>query len=87
MGSIPGSGRSPIEGHVNPLWYPCLENSMDSIVHGILQARIRSGLPFPPLGDLPDPGIEPTSLASHALAGRFFTTVPPEKPGFHCFSF
>ena len=34
-----------------------------------------SGLPFPPLGDLPDPGIELTSPASLALAGRFFTTV------------
>ena len=31
-----------------------------------------SGLPFPPLGDLPDPGIEPMSLTSPALAGRFF---------------
>ena len=39
-----------------------------------------SGLPFPSLGDLPDPGIEPTSLASLALAGRFFTSVPPGKP-------
>jgi len=28
-------------------------------------------LPFPPPGDLPDPGIEPTSLA---LAGGFITT-------------
>ena len=33
-----------------------------------------SGLPCPPPGDLPDPGIEPTSLRSPALAGRFFTT-------------
>ena len=33
-----------------------------------------SGLPFPPPGDLPDPGIEPTSLTSPALAGRIFTT-------------
>ena len=32
------------------------------------------GLPFPPPGDLPDPGIEPTSLAFLALAGGFFTT-------------
>ena len=32
-----------------------------------------SGLPFPIPGDLPDPGIEPSSLASPALAGRFFT--------------
>ena len=27
--SIPGSGRSPGEGHGNPLQYPCLENPMD----------------------------------------------------------
>ena len=33
-----------------------------------------SGLPRPPLGDLPDPGIEPESLLSSALAGRVFTT-------------
>ena len=33
-----------------------------------------SGLPCPPPGDLPNPGIEPTSLMSPALAGRFFTT-------------
>ena len=32
------------------------------------------GLPFPTPGDLPNPGIEPTSLVSPALAGRFFTT-------------
>ena len=33
-----------------------------------------SGLPCPPPGDLPDPGIEPTSLPSSALADGFFTT-------------
>ena len=33
-----------------------------------------SGLPCPPAGDLPDPGIKPTSLTSPALAGGFFTT-------------
>ena len=40
-----------------------------------------SGLPFPSQGDLvdPNPGTEP---ASSALAGRFFTTEPPEKTGF-----
>ena len=32
------------------------------------------GLPFPSPGDLPDPGIKPVSLASPAVAGRFFTT-------------
>ena len=39
----------------------------------------RSGLPFPSPGDLLNPGIESTSPASPALAGRFFTTEPPEK--------
>ena len=29
---------------------------------------------MPSSGDLPDPGIEPTSLTSPALAGRLFTT-------------
>ena len=33
-----------------------------------------SGLPCPPPGDLPDPGIEPTSPISPAWAGGFFTT-------------
>ena len=33
-----------------------------------------SGLPFPPPGNLPNPGIEPASLESSILAGRFFTT-------------
>ena len=34
-----------------------------------------SGLPSPSPGDLPDPGIEPVSLASPALAGGFFFTT------------
>ena len=36
-----------------------------------------SRLPFPPPGDLPVPGIEPTYPA---LTGRFFATEPPGKP-------
>ena len=32
------------------------------------------GLPFPSPGNLPNPGIEPATLASPALASRFFTT-------------
>ena len=39
-----------------------------------------SGLPFPTPGARPDPGIKPVSLVSPALAGGFFTTVPPGKP-------
>ena len=33
----------------------------------------RNGLPFPPSGDIPDPGIQPSSLTSPALAGGFFS--------------
>ena len=33
------------------------------------------GLPCPPPRDLPDPGLEPTSLASPASAGGFVTTT------------
>ena len=39
-----------------------------------------SGLPCTPPGDLPDPGIEPTSLVSPALTDGFFTTASPGKP-------
>ena len=43
-----------------------------------------SGLPYPPLGALPNPGLEPESLRSPALAGRFFiasaTWQPPTPP-------
>ena len=39
-----------------------------------------SGLPFPPPWDLPNPGIEPVSPASPALAGGFFTTESSKKP-------
>ena len=39
-----------------------------------------SGLPFPPPGDLPDPGIEPTSLVSPALQVGSLPLEPPGKP-------
>ena len=48
-------------------------NPPGSSVHWTLQARYWSGLPFPPPGDLSNPGIEPASPVSPALAGRFLT--------------
>ena len=42
--------------------------------HGILQARILEWVAMPSSRDLPDVGIEVSSLRSPALAGRFFTT-------------
>ena len=44
LSSIPGSGRSPGEGHGNPLQYSCLENLMDrgawrATVHRVTKSR------------------------------------------------
>ena len=41
---------------------------------GFSRQEYWGGLPCPPPGDLPNPGVEPTSLMVPALAGRFFTT-------------
>ena len=54
-----------------------------------------SRVPFPSPGGLPDPGIEPMTLISRALAGGFFTTsvtweapiYPANKMTFIVFSF
>jgi len=45
-GLIPGLGRSPGEGNVSPLQYPCLENPMDreaqwATVHGVAKSQTR----------------------------------------------
>ena len=45
-----------------------------SLSMGFSRQEYWSGLPCPPPGDLPDPGIELKSLLSPALSGRFFTT-------------
>ena len=47
---------------------------------GFSRQEYWSGLLIPPLGDLPETGIEPLSLKSLALAGRFFTTESLGKP-------
>ena len=44
---------------------------------GFFRQEYWNGLPFPPPGYLPDPGIEPVSLVSPALAGGFSTTASP----------
>ena len=46
LGSIPGSGRFPGEGNVNPLQYSCLENPMDrgawwATVHEVAKSQTR----------------------------------------------
>ena len=47
---------------------------------GLSRQEYWSRLPCPPPGDFSNPGIKPISPESSALAGRFFTTEPPEKP-------
>ena len=61
--------------------------------HGLKPARLRCpcgfsrqeykidryGLPFPPPGDLPNPGIRPAALRSPALASGFFTSSPTRE--------
>ena len=48
-----------------------------------------NGLPSPPPGDFPDPGIKPRSPMSPALGGSFFTTSAtweaPWRPGVQFF--
>ena len=46
LGSIPGLGRTPGEGHGDPLQYSCLGNPMEreawwTIVHGIEKSQTR----------------------------------------------
>ena len=57
---------------------------------GFSRQEYLSGLPRPSPGDLPNPGVEPVSLRSPALAGRFFTTstilgIWPNPCKQHCF--
>ena len=54
------------------LWDPMDCSPTGSSVYEISQAGNWSGLPFPPPGDRPYPGIERASLA---LVGGFFTTL------------
>ena len=54
-------------------------NQPGSSVIGISQARILEWVAFPSPRDLPDLGMEPISLMSLALAGRFLNTELPSK--------
>ena len=50
------------------------------LCHRIFQAKTLEWVAISYSRDLPDPGVEPTSPGSPALAGGFFTTVLPGKP-------
>ena len=53
------------------LWTVALQTPLSV---GFSRQEYWSGLLFPIPGDLPDPGMEPKSPVSPALAGGFFTT-------------
>ena len=53
-----------------------------SSVHGIIPARILEWVAISISGDLPDPGIEPTSPVAPALQGHSSSAEPLGKPSF-----
>ena len=60
--------------HVQLFAAPWTVAHQASLSRGFSRQEYWGGLPFPSPGNLPDPEMEPTSLVSPALAGRFFTT-------------
>ena len=63
-------GLSVLPASFVTLWTVAHQASLSMRFYG---QECWSELPLPSPGDIMDPGIEPASLASHALAGRFFT--------------
>ena len=66
--------------HVQLFATPRTIACQDPLSVGFSRQEYWSGLPCPPPGDLPDPGIELMSLTTPTLADRFFTAKPPRKP-------
>ena len=65
---------------LSPLWFfatPWTVACQPSLSVGFPRQEYWSGLPFPPPGDLPIPGIKPMSLVSSA--DGFFNTASPRK--------
>ena len=61
------------------LWPPWTVSHQVPLPMEFSRQEYWSELPFPPPGDLQDPGMEPMPFASPALTGRFFTTAPCGK--------
>ena len=66
--------------HVRFFSIPWIRAHQAPLSTGFPREEYWGGFPRPLPGDLPDPGIEPESPASPAVAGRFFITEPPGKP-------
>ena len=78
--TTPAWGHAKSPQKCPTLWYPTDYSLPGSSVHGFSRQRYWSGLTCPPPGDLPDPGIETTSLVSPELAGRFLPTSALGSP-------
>ena len=74
------SMRAQLLSHVRLFVTPWTVAPQAPLSMGFPRQEYWSGWPFPPPGELPNPGVEPTSPVSPVLAGRFFTTEPPGKP-------
>ena len=65
--------------HVQLFGTPCIIAHEASLSVGFPRQEHWSGLPFPSLGALPDPGIKPLSLASPALQADSLPLAPSGK--------
>ena len=69
---MPTTVDGAVLSHVRLFLIPWTVVCQAPLFLGISGQEYWSGLPCPPPGDLPNPGIEPMSLTSPALAGGFF---------------
>ena len=60
--------------HVQLFAIPWTVACQTSLSMGFSRLEYRNGLPCPPRGDFPGPEVEPETLLTPTLAGRFFTT-------------
>ena len=77
----PGGDGGLVTKVVSDFWDPMDCNLPGTSVHRTSQARIQSGLPFPPSGYLSNPGIKP---GSPILQAGSLPTEPPTSVLFHC---
>ena len=79
------STRACLLGHVQLFATPRTVACQAPLCMGFCRQECWSGLPCLPPGDLSDPGVEPVSLTSPVLSGRFFTTSATwEAPNHVC---
>ena len=65
--------RAQMLSCIRLLAIPCSVACQAPVSMGFPRQEYWNGLPFLPPGDHPNPGIEPESSTSPALAGGFFT--------------